>query len=630
MIVNRASFPNVVASLCAPGLYAVDTETTGLRTYQGDRLFSLIIADETRAYYFNFQKYPDLSPDWVLPRSFLAKLQSVFNTEASVFAMHNAKFDLGMLAADGLTVHGTVHCTEAAGRLVQNDLFDYTLKALAKGIGLTKDDAVDEYIAKHKLFTERNPSGGKKKKSKQPHFEKVPFKVITEYGENDALITRALATHQLQAIAELDKSRPGNIPALSGVLENERRLTKTCFAMEQVGIKVNRGYCVRAMNHEVGRYREAMRKFLELTGVEFVDSNKVLAEAFTKLGEKYPTTAKGNPSFTDDVLEGFTSPVAKLVQTYRDAYKRAHTYYQNFIDFADEHDVLHANIRQAGTTTGRFSYSEPNLQNLSKEENAQEEYLIRRAFVPRDGFCFVMIDYEQMEYRLMLEAARELKVIAAILGGLDVHEATAREMGVSRYHAKTINFMLLYGGGAQKLATALKVTLGEAQRMREEYFQKLPRIRSWIRGITDAIQGRGDGAKGYLYNWFGRRYTIDKEFAYKGPNAYIQGGCADIVKLAMSQLEDFLGRMNAKSRMLVQIHDEILFEIHKDELALVPSLKRIMEQVFPARLLPMACSVDHSWVSWADKVKGLPVVSRNEIQEQDIALAQGAPEYGSV
>ena len=237
---------------------------------------------------------------------------------------------------------------------------------------------------------------------------------------------------------------------------------------------------------------------------------------------------------------------------------------------------------------------------MSKEEDLSEKYLIRRSFVPRPDHCFVMLDYSQMEYRMMLDYAGEMELIEQVKNGMDIHEATAQMMGVSRREAKTLNFMLLYGGGAQKLADALGLSLEEAQKLKALYFDKLPKVRSFIRKCVKVAEQRG-----YIVAWSGRvlRYP-DSDFAYKAPNGLIQGGCADVVKHAMVECHSFLAHY--KSKMLVQVHDELLFEMHKDELALVPRLQGIMEGAYPYKHLPMEVGVDHSWVSWADKVEGLP------------------------
>jgi DNA polymerase-1 len=399
------------------------------------------------------------------------------------------------------------------------------------------------------------------------------------------------------------------IPKLPSLIETEQALTKVCFDMERLGIRINRDYCQAGYEHELGRANQAAQAFADLSGFPFVDSGKSLAKAFDAVGEAYPKTAKGNPSFKQDVLEGFTSPLAKLVLENRAASKKANTYYANFLYYADSEDRIHPNMRQAGTDTGRFSYSEPNLQNVPKEESG--EMKVRSAFIPTSrDWCLVMIDYDQMEYRLMLDYAEQMDVIQQILDqGLDVHEATAKMMGVTRTAAKTLNFMLLYGGGTEKLAVALGVSLERAGQLKHKYFKTLGNIKAFTRQVMNRAESRG-----FIFNWAGRvchfplmrnpRTGGMDRFAYRAPNHLIQGGCADVVRLAMVKCHEFLKPL--RSRMLLQVHDELLFEIHRSELGIVPELKRIMETAYPHRHLPLTCGVDHSWSNWGNKVSGIP------------------------
>lgn len=647
MIVRKQDVGSIIAKLSEGGRKSFDTETTGLYPWQGDRLFSLIINDGEQSYYFNFQKYPNLAAEWLLPRRELNKLSAIFANPKNLWYAHNAKFDMAMLKVEGIEIAGTIHCTEVHGRLVDNTLFTYTLDALAAKLGHKKDEAVKEYIKTHGLYDIEDGI-------KKPRYDKVPFNIMAKYGQKDAEITFKLGEWQVERLKQLSISTTGNRSRIDGILENERAMTKIFSRMEETGILIDLEYSKRAASHEFLRSEAVKAEWTKLTGKAFVDSAKALEPAFIEAGEPYPKTELGNPSFTADVLEGMKSPLAKMVLDYRDASKRCNTYFKNFVKFADDDGALHANIRQAGTATGRLSYSEPNLQNLSKgaEKGKASEFPIRRAFRPRPEHCFVMIDFDQMEYRLMLDYAGEKKLIELVLSGLDVHAATAQMMSsesriITRDEAKTINFMLLYGGGSAKLAMALfptklperelklvqsamnywtrmtvdekaafesidkalvehdKPLLEKSIELRALYFEKLPAVQKFIKSVQGAaVQHKK------IVNWAGRIYQFPvPESSFKAPNYLIQGGCADIVKMGIKKLSEYLG--DKKSKMLVQIHDEILFEIHKSELAIIPELKAILESIYPAKYLPLTCGIDHSWVSWSDKVEGLPNANSN-------------------
>jgi DNA polymerase-1 len=256
--------------------------------------------------------------------------------------------------------------------------------------------------------------------------------------------------------------------------QNEMALTHVCCEIERVGVKINRSFVQDGLAYEHEQIKKAKKDFETDTGRAFVNSSKLFAEIFTLRGEKYPLTEKGNPSFAKDFLEDLDTPTAQLINRIRFHEKRASTYWSSFLYFADSDNVLHPRLNQAGTVTGRFSSSNPNMQNMPKEdddEDRDKKFLVRRAFTPRRDHCFYSLDYNQMEYRLMLDTVGEQALIDAVNGGEDVHSATSRILGISRTHAKTVNFALLYGTGNTKLARMLGVTEAEARDIKKLYFQ---------------------------------------------------------------------------------------------------------------------------------------------------------------
>jgi DNA polymerase I len=324
---------------------------------------------------------------------------------------------------------------------------------------------------------------------------------------------------------------------------------------------------------------------------------------FNDNGLHYGLTDKGNPSFAKEFLKPqIDHPIVQTIFDYRDAFKVAGSYYQTFLHFMDENGVLHANIRQSGAATGRFSITDPALQTLKKdEEEIDEDDLdqetksqVRRCLVPRENYSFLGLDYKQMEYRVMLDYAGEMELIEAVKNGMDIHQATADLLQITRKQAKTINFALLYGTGKDKLAKMLGLTVEEAVKLKGKYFAKLPKVEAFINNVIFTARNEGR-----IYNKFGRVYAfLDRNFAYKAPNYLIQGGCSDAMRDAMIGCAELLA--NTKSRMILQVHDELLFEIHKDEKYLAPLLKDIMRKAYPHRLLPM--DVDEEWsdTSWQD------------------------------
>lgn len=607
MIVTIDQFEAIIHKFSAPGRYGLDTETYGLEN--SDPLFSIILSDGHEGYYFNFIACPEARSHEILPRHEIKKMIPIFKNPESVFFIHNAKFDLRKLRAEGIEVTSKVHCTQITARLLENNLMSYSLDACAKRIGFEKDTAVEEYIKENKLF-ESFAVPGKKQKKTRKFFDRVPLPIISKYAEKDAVLHETLGSYQFLKLQ--DEFHPkDNRPSLEAVYENEHRLLRVCMAMEETGVKIDRKYITQALTYEQSQVAESCNEFSSLTGTEFTDSNKALKEVFEKLNAPMGKTAKGNPSFTADILEKIDSPIAKLVTRIRKHSLYAGTYYSSFLNLADTNDIIHPEMRQDGTDTGRFSYSNPNLQNVPKEDEISLPFYVRKAFIPRPGFCFVPIDYRQQEFRMFLDYAGEEKLIAEIVNGKDVHQATADEIGVSRHDAKTINFGLLYGMGVEKLAGRLKISVAEARQKRNRYFSRLPRVQNLIQLVANVGKHRG-----YIWNWAGRRYRISSpEYAYVLVNHLIQGGCSDVIKFAMVQIHEFLKPY--KSRMVIQVHDEILFEFHESELHLIEPVKAIMENVYkPRNGMKLDCSVDHSWISWAssDKVKGSPYEGGNTIQ----------------
>jgi len=599
MIVTHENFSQGIGLFSGAGDYGLDTETFGIN--RRDRLYSIILSNEEGSYYFNFLDQPDHlgdMPDHILPRTLLKDFQKIFDNPDSTWFIHNAKFDMAKLSLEGLELKGRVHCTYAMARILKNNHRSYTLDACARrmhGYDIGKLE-VDEYITKNKLY-DIVQLPGKLKKQKNKHYYKVPFKLMAEYGERDGKLVRDLGIYQVNSFRKEKMSRR--------LIENEIALTKVCFDMEQRGIRLDLPYVRASLVHKEEQLSESKHDFFEASGIVYKRGPKCLVEAFTRLGESIPQTEKGNPCFSKEALARRKSPIIKILKRIREHEKNIDTYYSSFINMSDCHGVIRANILQAGTETGRFSYSSPNLQNLPKEA-AKKEYYVRKCFVPRKDHVFVMIDYDQQEYRLMLDYAGERKLIDQINAGLDVHQATAFLLnvpGINRTVAKMINFMLLYGGGTGALADGLGVSFEEAKQWKRIYFDQLPMVTEFLQKVRATATGRG-----YIQNWIGRKcyYSRDKG-AFIMPNHLIQGGCADIIKVAMVKIHKYLE--NKKSAMLVQIHDEILFEVHESELHIVPTLKEIMENVYLSKNnLKLTCGVEYSPDSFAtiDKIKGIP------------------------
>lgn len=602
-LVTSSNWQDCLHAISKEKFLGIDTETFGLAW--SDRLFSIQISTEEDDYYFNFLDYDEFiaAPPPVLDYKIIPDIMSVDSRDTTWFA-HNFKYDMAKLRKEGFTFKGHTHCTLAIERLIKNNLMGYSLDACLKRRGRSKNDKVKEYITKNKCYTWQIIPG-KAKRFKAMHFDRVPFDIMYEYGCADTRDCRFLGLDQLKSLEKMEDKR------ILDLYQNEIKLTKVLHDMEWQGMLIDVEYTTKGLNHEQEQLRLARQRIEDITGTLFEQGPKWMQKTFDDLSIPYSRSPQtGRPIFDSDYLDTVTHQLAREILTFREHEKNLGTYYSSFLHLADENNRIHANINQGGTETARFSYSEPNLQNVPKEDEDWEElpFLVRSCFIADPDHYLVMIDYDQQEYRMMVDYAGEQKLIEMIVdGGLDVHQATADMMGVTRKQAKTLNFGLLYGMGVDSLASALKVQDYEAADLRRLYFSRLPKVKEFIRGVTNAGKERG-----WIFNWAGRRYGLpfnDANSAYKLPNHLIQGGCADVVRHAMVQIDEYLASANVRARMGVQIHDELLFQVHKDYVEVIPEFKRIMEGVYkPKNGLPLTCGVDYSPTSWGtkDKVKGMP------------------------
>jgi DNA polymerase-1 len=630
MLVPWDEIDSIIEKIDAEEFLAIDTETTGLEVHHNDSLFSVIIATSREVFYFNFKEYPGLDPKFVLDKSELRKLNRL--SRKTLF-LANAKFDMHMLRREGVSLEAhRIWDVLAIQKCINNqDMIKYGLDNVARKYGYEKLSTVEDFVKKHRLFTWKQYPG-KKTRTKNPHFDKVPLPLIQEYAERDGRITFDIGVRQIAQIDEIEAIHvEQGWPSFSQVILNECEVTQACFELECRGMQINKEFINEAIRYEDGRASEAKQRFRAICGVDLTDSPKSLSDSFKLVGLVGGTTEKGNASFTDDILEKIDHPLAEAVREFRDATKRASAYYKSFDSHADHSGVVHPSIRQTGADTFRFSITNPALQTLNKASKDPSPMKVRNSFCARPGFTLVAIDYKQQEYRLTADYAGEMELIRQINSGVDVHTATAALMGVTRDQAKTLNFMLLYGGGIAKLCVALfkprlpidvlkavgkkyvykypdhrikpedkkllerasqedidhdVPLLLEAQALQEKYFSTLPRVQLLVETVSNTAKERG-----FIFNFAGRRLHFPvKRFAYKSPNHLIQSSGAEIMRLAMIELRRFL--KPHKSKILLSIHDEILFEMAEDEMHLIPELRRIMVSVYTPR---NGCGMDTSY-----------------------------------
>lgn len=583
MLVTHDNLKDCLEFLTSKKEIVLDTETYGVRWE--DRLFSLQLWSEDRGFYFNFLDYKDGT--FFFDYAMFAVLgEELFSNSDIMWIMHNSLFDIRRLDIEGITINGPVWDTMLVARLLYNKEFSYSLDNCLKRIGLAKLDKVAEYVKEHKLYTKIEVEG-KKTAEKLLHYDRVPFPLMYEYGLSDVEMTWKLYQYQKTKITS----------DMEPVLHNDANLIKTVFKMMKRGLVLDSAYCDKAYEVEMHYHNEHIRKLAEITGTEYKSGPKWLGQALQDQGVEINETEKGNLSLGKKELKSMDNAVASTILGMRDHEKLASAFFAPLPRLADRGGIIHPSFRLAGTDTRRLSCAEPNIQQMPKGKSVSG-YSVRHAFKPRKDFIFVMMDYDQMEYRIMADYANEKGMIEAIKGGLDPHTYVANMMGVDRKLAKTLNFGLLYGMGLQKLADALGLDVTTAKELKAKYYSELRMVQKLHRDIQDVAKSRG-----FIRNKYGARYYLDKpEFAYKLVNYLIQGTGAEVVRHAMVKCDYTLEGM--KSGLLVQVHDELIFEIHKDETFIIPELRRILQDEYkPINGMNLTVGCEYSTESWCEETK---------------------------
>lgn len=573
------------------GRLTLDFETDGLSPFHGARPFMVGLEDEAGQVII---AEPG-TKDWELARKLVANPRV---TKVS----HNAKFELLMCDAIGWKVGGTWDCTMLQAALVD----EYR--------GLSLDSLLLHYFgSSHKnMIKEWLTSNGRWFRSaygRPPNYSDAPRKLVRKYLELDLDGQVKLDwTHQKAVGDALQKD----------VYEMERDLLRVVVDIEKRGMRVDLAYCEKALKM-LGRMREreadAMADALpgKLAGINpnsHYDIVKALHHFKLDTGEK---TKSGLMKASHELLEGLDHPFIASLLRWRTASKVAKTYMEPFMEKSVD-GVLHPSFWQLGQAegikTGRFSSSNPNFQNLPREELSVGAHTaaVRRAIIPRPGHSFVLADYRQIEAILFFVYADDAEMLRRIGAGQDVYIANAEilfsgafdsadEDGKKelRRTAKTITLALQYGMGVAKMAKKLGTGYEEARRLKEKFLTKMPSLARFM------ISAQRDLARNnYVEDFFGKRYNVPMDMAYKACNALCQGGAAGIMKRAMLAVHSELRRLVPGAGIVNVVHDEIIVETPTESAGKVA---KILGEVMPYRKFSVPLEIDISIAhkNWADK-----------------------------
>ncbi len=513
---------------------------------------------------------------------------------------HNAKYDYTVFERHGLRVAPIFFDTMIAEWLTDpgskhKGLKDLTFHRL--GIEMTE---ISQLIGKGKA---------------QKNFAEVPIEDAAPYGAADADMTLRLVEPLRNEIRE---------KGLEKILEIEMPLIPVLADMEQAGVGIDRQF-FRQMSQDLDARLVALEKEIhEIAGEPFnINSTQQMSDIlFKKLGlptEGLRKTSSGYYSTAVSVLESLKSAdpsgIIKLIMEYRELGKLKSTYVDALPMLANpETGRLHTSFNQTGAITGRLASSNPNLQNIPIRSEVGQQ--IRRGFVARPGWQFLAADYSQVELRILAHASQDEALLEAFRQDQDIHRTTAAAVyGINldevtynqRRFAKAVNFGLIYGMGAFRLARDSELTLAEAENYIKEYFGRFPGIRRFLDSTKEKAKKQGYvetllGRRRYFPVFRGQMSGSNRQAWLRAEreaiNHPIQGTAADIIKIAMLRLHNALHDGGYRSQMLLQVHDELLLEVPEEELAVIkPLMIEIMTNAFKLDVpLKVEASVGQNWL----------------------------------
>jgi DNA polymerase-1 len=575
-----------LGKLHSADLIALDTETDSLDPMQAEIIgISIAVVPREAAYIPLGHDCPG-TPSQLDRDDVLNRLKPLLEDADKAKLGQNAKYDMNVLSTYGITVRGVAHDTMLESYVLNSTASRHDMDSLSK-----------RHLGHETIPYEQVTGRG----AKQISFSQVDVDTACKYAAEDADVT--LRLHRALS------SKLEAVPSLRSVYENiEMPLVPVLARMEQTGVLIDTAALKRQSNELARRMHELTEQAFALAGRNFsLDSPKQLqAILFDEL--ELPAlmkTPSGQPSTNEEALEAIANDHAlpRLILEYRGLAKLRSTYTEKLPDNVNPRTGrVHTNYNQATAATGRLSSVDPNLQNIPIR--TEEGRRIRQAFVAPPGWKVVAADYSQIELRIMAHLSGDAGLLAAFQSNQDIHRATAAEVfGLpldqvdtnQRRAAKAINFGLMYGMSAFGLARQLGVGRGEAQDYMARYFARYPGVREFMDRVRE--QAHRDG---YVETVFGRRLHLDyinsrNQVQRSGAeraaiNAPMQGTAADIIKRAMIAVDAWLIDQDEAAHMMMQVHDELVFEIREDRIEAVSA--GIRERMAAAAELSVPLVVD--------------------------------------
>nr|WP_174506682.1 DNA polymerase I [Acinetobacter sp. Marseille-Q1620] len=571
-VLTQDAWDKLFQRLSTEKRFAIDTETTSLDYRQAQMVGFSVAFDANDAYYIPLAHDYEGAPEQLNREEILKQIKPILEDKSIEKIGHHLKYDAHIFANHGIELQGWYFDTMLAS---------YVLNSVATRHGM--DDVARLYLS-HLTTTFEQVAG---KGAKQKTFNQIKIETAAHYAAEDAHVTYRLY--------EVLDRKLSVTPELVNILHNiEMPVARVLSIMEENGIELDLSFLDQLSVEFTETIQNLENQIIDLAGQEFnVSSPKQVGEIlFDKLGLKGgKKTATGQYSTSESVLEKIDHPITELIIEYRGLTKLKGTYTEGLSKQANpETHRVHTSYHQALTATGRLSSTDPNLQNIPIREEIGRQ--IRKAFIAPEGRVLLAADYSQIELRLMAHFSQDEALVHAFQHGQDVHRRTASEvLGIpiedvtsdQRRQAKAVNFGLLYGMSEFGLIRQLGFTRQESQDYIKQYFHRYPGIYEYMQrtrqvaheqGFVETILGR----RLYTPDIDARNMMVRKGAERAAINAPLQGSAAEIIKMAMIEVEKILPKDQAK--LLLQVHDELVFEVDEkiaDELA--KTIRDVMQDV---------------------------------------------------
>ena len=579
-----------------PDAIAVDTETQGLNWQHRIIGVSFSWSDDHN-YYIPMRHEGEDRQLYV--DDCIEVLNEMFSCEDKTYIFHNYKFDYHKLAREGIYVKGVIHDT-----MLMHYVLDENDRHALKHLATKFVDSKAGYYEKVISDIRRRLARGLKIKLADFGFEHIPIDIMVQYACRDTLYTLKLY--------RLFRSDIYGDEVTAQVYERELAVLPVLCAMEEEGVYIDQTLLKDKSVILQGNIETLKEEVWELAGCEFdLKSPSQLSKLLQQKGiHTFQYTPKGKMSTDRKALKGIAKkfPFIQKLLEFRDCHKNKNTYTDPLCDHCDDNSRIHCSYAQAVAVTGRLTCKNPSLQVIPRSTG------IREAFVPpNDEFLIVPIDLSQIELRLTAHYSQDPILLHAYTHEEDIHSRTAAEIfGVSiedvtkdqRTVAKPINFGIIYGIGPNKLAETLDIRVDEAKHYIEMYLARYAGVASFIEKYKRLAKKHG-----FVKNYFGRVRHLDflksgdieqwqRERGYRqAVNFVVQSSAADMFKMIMCRCHDLLA--DKKSAMVMNIHDEIVFYMNKDELDLLLPIKEAFER-WNFRV-PIVAEISYSNESWAAK-----------------------------